>query len=137
MRRGRVLRGQGLVEFALLLPIFLLMAMIILDLGRAAYYYSAVHNAAREGARYGAVHWTSLTRENDTRNAARQLAAGLGNNLTITPEFIDTDGDGKSDIVRVTVTYAFRPATPILPRLLGEGTQSLTVSAQATMRLER
>ncbi len=137
MKRKGFALGQALVEFALLLPIFLLMAMIILDLGRAAYYYSAIHNAAREGARYGAVHWDSFTRENDTRNAARRLAAGLGSNLVITPEFIDTDGDGKSDIVRVTVTYAFRTATPILPKLLGESTQSLPMNAQATMRLER
>ena len=49
-------RGQTLVEFALVIPIFLLLAVVIFDLGRGVYYYSAVHNAAREGARYGVVH---------------------------------------------------------------------------------
>ena len=49
-------RGQELVEYALALPLFLLLVMGILDIGRATYYYSSIHNSAREGARYGVVH---------------------------------------------------------------------------------
>jgi hypothetical protein len=44
-------RGQTLVEFALILPAFLLLAVVIFDLGRGVYYYS-YHNAAGS-ARYG------------------------------------------------------------------------------------
>ncbi len=42
--------GQSLVEFAILLPVFLLIVVVIFDLGRAVYYYSVIFNAAREGA---------------------------------------------------------------------------------------
>ena len=49
-------RGQSLVEIAILLPLLLLIFMLMLDLGRAVYYYSVIHNAAREGARYGVIH---------------------------------------------------------------------------------
>ncbi len=49
-------RGQNLVELALLLPILLIIVIGILDLGRSFYYYVAITNAAREGARYAAVH---------------------------------------------------------------------------------
>ena len=53
--RKRV-RGQALAEFALVLPVFLLMAMAIIDVGRGIYIYGVMSNAAREGARYAIVH---------------------------------------------------------------------------------
>lgn len=49
-------RGQGLVEFALILTVLLLFIMGILDFGRALFIYTSLFNAAREGARWGAVH---------------------------------------------------------------------------------
>ena len=48
-RRGR--RGQALVEFALTAPVFLLLLMGVVDLGRVIYYYSTIDQAAAEGAR--------------------------------------------------------------------------------------
>jgi hypothetical protein len=48
-------RGQNLVEFALIFPILFLVLLGILDMGRMTYYASALHNAAREGARYGSL----------------------------------------------------------------------------------
>ena len=54
-------RGQELVEYAITLPLFLLLVMGILDMGRATYYYSAIHNSAREGARYGIIHPEDVT----------------------------------------------------------------------------
>ena len=48
-------RGQGLVEFALVLPIFLLMLFGLIDGGRLVYQNTVVSQAAREGARVGAV----------------------------------------------------------------------------------
>jgi len=49
-------RGQGLVEFALILPILLLIVLGLIEFGRAFFIYTVVSNAAREGARYGIVH---------------------------------------------------------------------------------
>jgi len=49
-------RGQGLVEIALVLPVFLLIVLGTIDFGRAIYYYSVISNGAREGARYAIVH---------------------------------------------------------------------------------
>ena len=48
--------GQALVEFALVLPILLLLAVAIMDFGRALFVYSEVSNAAREAVRYAAVN---------------------------------------------------------------------------------
>ncbi|MBN1919646.1 MAG: pilus assembly protein [Anaerolineae bacterium] len=46
-------KGQGLVEFALILPLLLLILLGIFEFGRVLFIYSSLFNAAREGARYG------------------------------------------------------------------------------------
>src|SRR4051794_7429018 len=51
-RRGAT--GQSLVEFALVLPILLLVFSAAADIGRAFYTYVALENAVKEGAVYGA-----------------------------------------------------------------------------------
>ncbi len=52
---GRVaLAGQSLLEFAITLPVLLMILVGVLDLGRLFFSYIAVINSAREGARYGA-----------------------------------------------------------------------------------
>lgn len=48
--------GQGLLEFALILPILLLVALGLLDLGRAFFAAIIISNASREGARYLTLH---------------------------------------------------------------------------------
>jgi hypothetical protein len=48
-------RGQGLVEFALVLPIFMMIVFGLIDGGRLVYMNSVLSQAAREGARLGAV----------------------------------------------------------------------------------
>lgn len=54
-------RGQGLTEFALVIPIFLLLVLAILDLGRVVWANNSVTNAAREAARFVIVHGGSST----------------------------------------------------------------------------
>lgn len=50
------MRGQGLVEFALVIPVFLVMMFGVLDFGRVIWARNSLENAAREGARYAIVH---------------------------------------------------------------------------------
>jgi len=47
-------KGQSLVEFAIMLPVLLLIFGAALDLGRLFYVHVAIENAAKEGALYGA-----------------------------------------------------------------------------------
>jgi hypothetical protein len=54
--RGHGSRGQGLAEFALVLPIFLAILIGMVDLGRAVWANNSVANAAREATRFAAVH---------------------------------------------------------------------------------
>jgi hypothetical protein len=49
-------RGQGLVEFALVLPVFMVILIGMVDLGRAIWANNSVANSAREAARFASVH---------------------------------------------------------------------------------
>lgn len=54
--RPRTTRGQTLVETALVLPLFLMLLLGIIILGVGIFYQQQVTNAAREAARWAAVH---------------------------------------------------------------------------------
>ena len=58
MRLGgsRRSRGQGLVEFAIAVPVLLLILLIVIDAGRLFYGYVALQNASRIAASYAADH---------------------------------------------------------------------------------
>jgi hypothetical protein len=47
-------KGQTLVEFALILPLTLIITLGLIEFGRLLFIYAAITNSAREGARYGA-----------------------------------------------------------------------------------
>jgi Flp pilus assembly protein TadG len=49
-------RGQSMVEFALIFPIFILLLVGIFDLGRVIWVNDTLATAAREAARYAIVH---------------------------------------------------------------------------------
>ena len=49
-------RGQALVEFALVAPMFFLLLFGIIEAGRFIFYYETLNNATREGARYAIVN---------------------------------------------------------------------------------
>ncbi len=70
-RRARR-RGQGLVEFALVIVPFLMLLFGVIDAGRLVYLNSTLSQAAREGARLGAVEagWLPPAFQDSTCNLA-------------------------------------------------------------------
>ena len=112
------LKGQSLAEFALILPMMLLVVMGIFDLGRGIYMYSAVHNAAREGARYGAIDHCNATAIQD---AARSVSGDLGSSFTIDTPLKVYSPDGQPERIVVTVRYNFQTVTPLIGSFLGSG----------------
>ncbi len=104
-------RGQGLVEFALVLPLLVLIIFGVLDLGRAFYSLIAITNAAREGARYGAYHADDMT---GVITATRREAIGSGIDLSSSPinvtcpDYIDPVGMcDRGEPITVSVRYDF------------------------------
>jgi hypothetical protein len=63
--------GQGLVEFALMLAILLLIVIGVLEGGHMVFTKSTLHHAATEGARYGAVNYC---RTEDIETVTRERA---------------------------------------------------------------
>ena len=115
--------GQAMTEFALILPVLLLMAVGIFEFGRAFYTYSAIANAAREGARYGILNSSDST---GIKNKAIEGATTLGLNASnITVQCISACAYDNQ--IRVTVTYSFVAVAPLIP--------SFTMNRTATMRI--
>ena len=129
-------RGQTLVEFAIILPVFLFLIVVIFDFGRAVYYYSAIHNAAREGARYGVIHPDDSS---DIAARAKNYAIGLGvSDITVTTDITGTElvGTFQNPTIKVTVSYPFTPVTPLVSAILPCGCNYITLTSDAVMRTE-
>lgn len=125
-------KAQSLVEFAILLPIFLLVVLGIFDLGRVIYTLSALHNAAREGARYGAVNYCD---EDGIEARAWHFAVGLGDGVEVESSPLYFPGDGIPDQIQVIVFFDFRTVTPLVGVFLGEG-GVITLSSMSTQHIE-
>jgi hypothetical protein len=110
-------KGQGLTELALILPLFLLLVMFIFDVGRVIYYYSTLHSAAREGARYGAVNPCDSP---GIVERAQNIAVGLGDAVTVSPS-IQYTPEGLMDRVIVDLNYQYNAVTPFAGAILGDG----------------
>jgi Flp pilus assembly protein TadG len=72
--------GQSLVEFALILPVLLLIITGVFDVGRAAWQENTLAYAAREGTRYAIVHGSAAA---DTGTIAYPNPLQPGANGTI------------------------------------------------------
>lgn len=77
MTRRRRSRGQALVEFALVFPIFVLLFFGLIDLGRYVFVSNSANQAAREAARANAVMgWSATCPADATREACVRRVVG-------------------------------------------------------------
>ena len=119
-------RGQTLVEFALILPIFLLMMLGILDLGRAVYAYHTINNAAREAVRVAIVDQNTTVIQDE----AVQQSVGLGVSTgDVDVTFLDGSYANTAPcnatprmgcVAEIEVAYTYRAVTPIIGQIVGE-----------------
>lgn len=121
-------RGQSLTEFAVVLPIFLLLVCGIFDFGRLMYAYMNMNNAAQETVRLGGLG------KKDTEMvafAANYVHLGDQSKLIVTISPNDTTRKS-GDYVSVTLKYPFTYMAPIISKLL----PAPTVTAASTIRVE-
>jgi len=130
--RRRSRRGQTLVEFALILPIFILLLVGIFDFGRAVYAYNTISNASREAVRLGIVDQNVTALQAEAVKAAVSLGASPGDVdvAFLTPDLTGfcTSPYGLGCVVEITVHYQYNAATPIVGNLVG------TIDMTATTR---
>jgi len=128
-RRRSGQRGQSLVEFALVLPIFLILLVGLFDFGRAVYTANAISNAARIATRVAVVDQN----ESRIQNTAAVEAPGSG--LKAEDVVVTYTCTHQIEIcsVKVTVTALYAPATPMIEALVGP----ITLSSSSEMPIER
>ena len=117
-RRGRCDRGQATVEFALLLPVLVLAAVAILQVGLVIRDYVAVVHAAREAARAASV-------DADPAAAAHRVLPGAGVHVGPRPAV--------GDPIRVEVDFRSVTDLPLVGALFPDP----LLHHVSTMRVER
>ncbi len=140
-RQARRRRGQSVVEFALVLPIFLALLLMAVDFGRLFFTYIQVSNAAREAAAYGATQPTDTVgmqaRAVQEKNAQSQGEGPLDPIITSCANQAGTTiacaaapgGAGAGNTLTVTVRQPFTFLTPLINDMFGG---SLRMSANVT-----
>ena len=155
MRKRLVRRhsGQSMVEFAVLAPVFFMLLLGTIDLGRAVYIYHSISDAAREGAR-AAVPFDTPLPTNAQVLTAVQSKLGGGFTLTVDPciaassspcpstptvpntgpiwysSGIGTPGRGQ---ITVKISFLSQPWIPVVRDASGNG---VVLSAESTMVTE-
>ena len=153
MKTGKKTSGQTLVEFALLLPLFLFLVMALFEIGRAVFYFAVLNNAAREGTRVAIVQsdcdlrtgnncsndyvdGLTLTCATASSTANQNTCAEIEEKLFNLPELTDgatitinhTINSADEPIVHISIEFLFRPIVPGL-NLIG----NVTLRAESQM----
>lgn len=115
--------GQAIVEFAIVSVAFFMMVFGTIDFGRAVFMYSQLHNAVREGARYG-----KMMPADSPGIRAEVIDKASSFNLSDEDIAIDCNGPCYPGCasVEVTATGHFRAITQ---EFLGIGPLTLTAKA--------
>lgn len=120
-----------MVEFALVLPILLVLVMGFFDVGRAVYTQSVLANAAREGARAAVIRTNSV---GFIRAAVKGNAIGVevsDSDITIDPE-----SRVAGQPVSVSVATRFYAVTPFVAPIMNNGAGYIDMGSTATMIAE-
>ena len=130
-RRAPRDRGAAAVEFALLLPLLMLLVFGIVDFGRALNAQITLTQAAREGARLAALG------EPNVVSSTQAAATGLNPvNVTVTSCPAGA-GAGVNAVVQVSYTFSFITPIAAIAGLFGSGFGStMTLTAQGVMPCE-
>lgn len=132
--------GQALVEFALIIPVLLILIVGLFDVARAVEQENTLAYAARYGARYAIVHGSTssspigpcsscsdatITSE-VTRNAVSVT------NITVTIDYPDANNDRGSHIT----VDATAPFVPLASQFLLNGALSVTLRGGSEMVIQ-
>jgi Flp pilus assembly protein TadG len=159
---SRTSRGQALVEFALIVPIFILLLIGVFDVGRLVFASNDASHAARDAARFASV--SPVDCDSIFYVVQHQSQLGAGVSVTVTyraaPSF-SSQNPGWSNVcpaynpatpydndpatgtmsatatkiggeIRVSVSNPLSLATPVISTLLGG---AITVNGSSTMNV--
>lgn len=136
--------GQAMVEFALVLPIIILLIGGIVDFGWIFYNKISANNACREATRYVAVNYIILPEvkiDNAKANAIAKINENIIGGFDVLNDSVDvvytlvdnTKPEGEAYIT-VELTQELQVLTPILQTFVGS---TVDIDASCTMRVEK
>lgn len=146
-------KGQSLVEFALIIPIFLLIVFAIIQFAIILSTYLSLTNLSREGARYSAINYTqtdtvvaNYIRGNPATNYTgginpSNLWGGDFTSVSISPAY-GSSTRIRGNTITVSLQYDLRGEKPkiLLPTNFGFGSLRITfptaISSATSMRME-
>lgn len=144
-RARRQAAGQALVEFAIILPLLLLLLVLAIDFGRVFFGWVALNNAARIGADWAAGHagaWDGTPDSTDSEwqqryeelvlNDLQGLRCAPALSTVDDPDFYQGFDDG--DLVRVSLSCGYPLITPLAREALGG---PLVIGAEADFAIHR
>lgn len=124
-----------MLEFALVLPIFLLILCGIIDFGWLFYNQLALNNICREGARYAVVNTDEnystddILRHINNYTEETYILGDVDINVTYSRPLDPIGGD-----VTVCAQKEFRYLTPVISTVTGRASRALT--AEVVMKVE-
>ncbi len=132
-------RAQAMVEFAIALPVLLVLLVGVMEVGRMLLMYALVNNASRDAARYASAVglddsglYSKYTYCDGIKATATSSAYFIGNSITVTVAY-DTGPSGTTlsgdcahgsvasttattgDRVTVTVAATYKPIVKLIP----------------------
>lgn len=133
--------GQSLVEFALVLPLILLIVTGLFDVARATWQENTLAYAAREGTRYAIVHGSGSVdgtvvypgNDQPVIDTVRAAAVGVGN-VGVVVSWVDSGCYDRNCRVAVDATSAF---VPIPSHFLLGSTFQITLKGGSMLVIQR
>lgn len=108
-------RGVIAAEFALSIPIVVMMLLGLIEVGRIVYTQTALNFAAQEGTRYAIVRDGEVTTEEIEEYAASRLIAVVDSNLAVFAATAPIDPDTNTSLISIEVSMEYRPWFPYFP----------------------
>lgn len=114
IKKMRNEEGQSMVEFALVLPILLVLVCGIIDFGWLFYNQLSLQDACREGARTACVNSTDVNINDTVKNKILEnLPDGLKSTVTVTVTFSNAANKTNGDVT-VKLNAKLKILTPVL-----------------------
>ncbi len=127
LRRLRAAHGSMSAEFALILPLLVLLAVLLVEGGNAVHAYASLVEASREGAR-------AVLRDGDA-GAVSRIVQALTADLPGGPATTSVLTDASGNTVTVEVGYAYQSLTGQDAFTAVLGPDPLVFKARTTMPL--
>ena len=133
-KKYRKEKGQSLVEFAVILPVLLIIVFGIIDFGWLFYNQAALNNSCREGARFAVVNTGKTDRLTLIQTKVLAVSpASIKTGMTITTTYSNTSNMLLGDVT-VTLVTNVKVLTPLLGVFTNNQQKSL--DASVTMKVE-